>query len=114
MKYQVESALSFDRAEDRDGLKQYLQGKSTFLELGDELHIINDLDGTYKISHKANFGSKAVRDEVYQYIDEKAKLARTDKPGRIQKQDARNDKKEVFGETYTAVVVKKWGGGDEI
>jgi len=114
LKYQIEASISFDQAENRDELLQYLQGMSAFSEIDDELYIVNDLDGTYKISHKSSFGSKSVRDEVYTHLNDKAKQTCTDKPGYIQKQDVRNDKGEVFGETTVDVVVKKWGGRDEI
>lgn len=114
MKYEIESSLSFDTASDRDDVRQYLQSKSSFSELGDELNVTNDLDGTFKITHKTSFTTEQLRDEVYTCLLEKSGKARKDRPGYIQKQDVRNDIGEVFGETHTNVVIEKWGGGDGI
>jgi hypothetical protein len=109
VKYQVESEFVFGEQADRDSLKNYLLGKSDFSEVGDELHISNDLDGTYKINHKVTFADKSVRDSVYDYISNKSSKARQDKPALIQRQDTRADEKGVLGETVTDVRILEWG-----
>lgn len=110
MEHQIEGKFSFDLAIDRDDCKQYVLTNSGLAELNDEIHIINDLDGTFKITFKINFQKteEKKRENMFEYMDEKSKKARKDMAGYLIKNDKHEEGKKM-GEIYTGSVVLKWG-----